>query len=538
VAPANYFWIGVVFVIIKAIHETGHGVLTRRFGGQVPEFGVMLLVLFPSPYVDASSAWSFPSKWQRAAVGAGGMLFELAVAAGAALVWVATRSDPGALAHQLAFNAMFTASVTTIFFNANPLMRFDGYYILSDMLEVPNLMQRSMRMLQHLCQKYIYRLEHTRAPSSNPAEQAILVVYGIAAMIYRVFLFFGITLYLLGQLFALGLVLAVWSAAAWFLLPLGKFVHWLAASPQVGERRARAIATTLGLVALFTVVFGIIPLPDHRRASGVVESLQRNGIYFSVDAFIESAHKRLGDEVKKGDVIVECRSPDLEQRIELVEARLAELESIERASLVKNPAQAQQARERMDATHDMLRVLRERLALLKVRAPHDGVLVAGVGGVDPGSVVGAFAKRGQMLCEIVDTGHVRVTAPLSTAQASPLIELPRERYSVQVRPYSQPERLVKGSGVTIVPAGQKVLPHPALGYSGGGTIETEGQDRTGLVAKTPQFIVRVAGLDDGGAEWLGNPGERVKLRFALPSRPLLGQWLDRVERLLQGRVQL
>jgi putative peptide zinc metalloprotease protein len=498
----------------------------------------MLLVLFPSPYVDASSAWSFPSKWQRAAVGAGGMLFELAVAAGAALVWLATRTEPGALVHQLAYNAMFTASVTTVFFNANPLMRFDGYYILSDMLEVPNLMQRSMRMLQHLCQKYIYRLEHTRSPSSSRAEQAILVVYGIAAMIYRVFLFFGITLYLLGKLFALGLVLAVWSAAAWFILPTGKFIHWLAASPQVSERRARAIATTVGLAALFAVVFGMIPVPDHRRAAGVVESVQHSGIFFGVDGFIESAPKRLGDEVKKGDLIVACRSPDLEQRIELVEARLAELESIERASLVKSPAQAQLARERMDATRDMLRVLRDRLAMLQVRAPHDGVLVAGVGGVDPGTVVGAYAKRGQMLCEIVDTGHVRVTAPLSTAQASPLLELPREKYSVQVRPYSRPERLVKGSGVMIVPAGQKALPHPALGYTGGGTIETEAQDKSGLVSKTPQFIVRVSGLDDGGTEWLGNPGERVKLRFALPSRPLLGQWFDRVERLLQGRVQL
>jgi putative peptide zinc metalloprotease protein len=538
VAPANYFWIGVVFVLIKAIHETGHGVLTRRFGGQVPEFGVMLLVLFPSPYVDASSAWSFPSKWQRAAVGAGGMLFELAVAAGAAMVWIATRSQPGALAHQLAYNAMFTASVTTIFFNANPLMRFDGYYILSDMLEVPNLMQRSMRMLQHLCQKYIYRLEHTRPPSSSRAEQVILVVYGIAAMIYRVFLFVGITLYLLGKLFALGLVLAVWSAAAWFILPLGKFVHWLAASPQVAERRGRAVATTLGLLALFTVVFGIVPLPDNRRAAGVVESLQRSGIYFGADAFIESAHKRLGDEVKKGDLIVECRSPDLEQRIELVTARRGELEAVERMSLVRNPLQAQQAQDRIAATDEMLRVLRDRLAALQVRAPHDGVLVAGVGGVDPAAVVGAYAKRGQMLCEIVDTGHLRVVAPLTTAQASPLIELPREKYRVQLRPYSRPERLVNGTGVAIVEAGQKVLPHPALGYTGGGTIETENQDRTGLVAKTPQFIIRISGLDDGGTEWLGNPGERVKLRFSLPSRPLLGQWFDRVERLLQGRVQL
>src|ERR1051326_4720145 len=167
VAPSQWLSVFAAFVVIKAIHETGHGVICKRFGGQVPEFGAMLLVLLPSPYVDASATWAFPNKWQRMAVGAGGMIFELAVAAVAAHVWVGTLHGGSLLAHKLAFNAMFTASVTTILFNANPLMRFDGYYILSDWLEVPNLMQRSMRMLQHLAQRYIFGLERTRPPSTS-----------------------------------------------------------------------------------------------------------------------------------------------------------------------------------------------------------------------------------------------------------------------------------------------------------------------------------------------------------------------------------
>src|SRR5690606_30998859 len=102
VAPSNWLWLGVVFIVTKAIHELGHGVILKRFGGQVPEFGIMLLVLFPAPYVDASAAWALPSKWKRIAVGAGGMIFELFVASIAALVWVATLNTDGSLTHQLA----------------------------------------------------------------------------------------------------------------------------------------------------------------------------------------------------------------------------------------------------------------------------------------------------------------------------------------------------------------------------------------------------------------------------------------------------
>ncbi|MFG0312668.1 MAG: PqqD family peptide modification chaperone, partial [Phycisphaerales bacterium] len=198
IAPANWGWLIVVFVVTKAIHETGHGAICKRYGGQVPEFGFMLLVLFPAPYVDASAAWALPSKWKRMAVGAGGMIFELFVAGVAALVWKSTAD--GSLIKQIAYNAMFTASVSTVIFNANPLMRFDGYFILADLLEVPNLMQRSMKMLQYLWKVHVYRLKNETPPTSASSEAAILIVYGVLAMAYRIFLFISITLAVMGRL--------------------------------------------------------------------------------------------------------------------------------------------------------------------------------------------------------------------------------------------------------------------------------------------------------------------------------------------------
>lgn len=533
VAPAQWLSVFLVFIVIKGIHETGHGVICKRFGGQVPEFGVMMLVLLPSPYVDASSTWAFPNKWQRMAVGAGGMIFELAVAAGAAHLWVSTLHGGSILLHKLAFNAMFTASVTTVLFNANPLMRFDGYYILSDLLEVPNLMQRSMKMLQYVAQKYIYRIEQARAPSTSGSERVTLFIYGVLAMAYRVLLFFSITLYMMGQMFALGLILALWTAAAWFILPVGKFVHWLATSPQLDEFRPRAWATSLGLILLTAISIGVIPIPDHERASGVVESVTReNGVHFNTDGFVEVAHVRPGDRVRAGDPIVTCASVELQTRLKLAEAQMAEYQSMERQFTKSAPVSAQIARDRIESHGNLIAEIRKRLDGLVVRAPHDGVVVLGVNGTDPQSAVGAYVRRGQLLCEVVDTDHLRVAATLSTVQAEPLIEQPPERRPVQIRPVSDPDRVLNGREVRIVEAGQRTIPHPSLGYSGGGTIETDPQDKTGLSTRSAQFTVYVM------ADGLGAPGERVKIRFTLPSRPLLSQWWERFQRLIQGRVNI
>jgi putative peptide zinc metalloprotease protein len=540
IAPANWLWLGLVFVVIKAIHETGHGVICKRFGGQVPEFGMMLLVLFPAPYVDASAAWAFNSKWQRMAVGAGGMIFELAIAAGAALVWVATQGS-GSLVNQLAFNAMFTASLSTVLFNANPLMRFDGYYIMSDLLEVPNLMQRSNKMLQHLAQKYLYRVEQTRPPSTQPAEQAILLVYGASAMVYRIFLFFAITLYVMGQLFAIGMVLAIWTAAVWFIIPIGKFIHWLATGPQLAEFRPRAVMTSIILIGGIVAGLGLVSVPDNRRATGVVEGVRRSGIFAATDGFVVEAHVRLGQRVAAGDPILTCISPEMEAGLEVAQARLAELEGLERQYTGRSEAAAQEVRKAIANHHQVIEVLKGRIDRLVIRAPHDGVVVGGPEGIDPQGILGIYIRRGQAICEVLDSENTRITATLTTEEAAPLIRLSPAQYRVQLRPVSNPYMVLDGGGVEIVETGRRILPHAALGAGGGGTIALDAQDRSGMMTRDSHFNIRISGLtctEGTDQDWLGAPGERVHLRFRLPPRPLLSQWADRLQRLIQGRIDI
>jgi putative peptide zinc metalloprotease protein len=537
--PVEWLWVLIVFLVTKAIHETGHGVICKRFGGQVPEFGFMLLVLFPSPYVDASSAWGFPSKWQRMAVGAGGMIFELFVAAIAAWVWL--NAPEGSVTSQVAYSALLTASFSTVIFNANPLMRFDGYYILADLLETPNLAQRSMQMLQYPIQKWVYGMERPTLPSTQRSEQIILWVYGLLSLCYRVFLFITITLTIMGKFFAIGLVLACWTAAAWFLVPTFKFIHWLASNSGLGDKRARAIWASVAMAAVVVVGIGLIPAPDYRRAQGIVESVNRTGVYFDVDGFVAEVHKRPGDTVEASEPIVTLENREIAEERRRIVAEMDGLIARERDAMAQGqPAVAQVAQQKIGVYRDTLDEIDRRIAQLVVRAPHAGVLT----GTDASRLLGAYVRRGDQAGEVVDVKNVRIAAAVSQPDAAVLADPRWQWKDVKLRLYSSPDtgRIMLGTNVKVMPAGRPELEHAALGYSGGGAIEIDPSDKNGVRTKRPVFTVYIdpvmPGGWTGGDGWAGLPGERVKVLFELPRRPLLVQWADRLAKAIQGRAQI
>jgi putative peptide zinc metalloprotease protein len=534
IAPSNWGWLSVVFILTKAIHELGHAVILKRFGGQVPECGVMLLVLFPAPYVDASAAWTLENKWRRIAVGAGGMLFELCIAAIAALVWVGTLGAEGSLTHQLAYNAMFIASVSTVLFNANPLMRFDGYYMLSDLIEIPNLMQRSQRLIQHFFKRYCYRLKNEPGPTTSPSERWILAWYGVLSLGYRVVLFLSITLHVMGVMFGLGLLLALWTAAMWFFLPAGKFVHWIASSPALHDRRLRAVGVSLLLGLVVIVPSGLVPFPDYRRASGVVEARLRTGVYFGVDGFVEEAFVRPGERVSAGQKLARLSNPELDQRIKAGRAQIAKVRSLMLQATREQPVAVDVYEAQLVALEEQLGFLLSRRAALEVLAPHAGVIV----GADPDAMVGAYVREGQAMCELVDDTSLRIVASLGQRENSWAISAQRGDLDLTARArfLSRAHVSVPCEVEEVIEAGQRTLAHGALAYGGGGTIQTQSDDRTGRQASTKQFEVLLAA--EQGAGWRGSPGERVALRFTLPARPLALQWADRLHKLVQSRVKL
>ena len=182
-AADNILMMALSFLVLKTLHELGHGYAVKAFGGTVHEIGIMFLVFAPMPYVDASAASEFRSKWQRALVGAAGMIVEVFIAALALYVWLAVEQG---LVRAFAYNVMVVAGISTVLFNGNPLLRYDGYYILSDLLEIPNLAQRATRYWGHLVYSYVFRTEGLPEFVATPGERIWLLLYAPASFLYRI----------------------------------------------------------------------------------------------------------------------------------------------------------------------------------------------------------------------------------------------------------------------------------------------------------------------------------------------------------------
>jgi putative peptide zinc metalloprotease protein len=214
-ASDNLFLLYLGLIFVKAFHELGHAAVCHRYGGEVHTMGLMFMIFTPLPYMDATSSWGFRSRWQRAFVGAAGMLAELFVASLAAIYWAV--SGTGAL-HSLAYNIMFVASVSTLLFNANPLLRLDGYYILSDLLDIPNLHIRSTEHLKYLLEHFLFKYSGARPSAKNRREMIELSLYGVLSSIYKVIIFLGITLFVADKWLILGTLLAIVGVVTGVLL--------------------------------------------------------------------------------------------------------------------------------------------------------------------------------------------------------------------------------------------------------------------------------------------------------------------------------
>src|SRR5436190_16404080 len=263
--PVNLVLLWGTFVFIKLIHELGHAFSCRRFGGECHELGIMFLVFIPTPYVDASSAWQFPNKWHRIFVGAGGMIVELFFASLCAFVWVSV--EPHTLLGRLTFNAMLVASVTTVIFNANPLLRYDGYYILSDFLEIPNLRQKSQEYTMGLIKRHIFRIK-SPIPLPPVGQRFWLFLYHVTSSVYRVFVGVMIILVVSSQVPVLGILMALGGVITWLVVPIAKLLNYLLLQPELHRKRGRAITFSMAVAAAVIVLIGMINFPMRFEAEG------------------------------------------------------------------------------------------------------------------------------------------------------------------------------------------------------------------------------------------------------------------------------
>ena len=206
--PDNLFIMWLVYPVIKLFHELGHGFAVKRWGGEVHELGIMMLVLMPVPYVDASAASSFRSKYKRMVVGAAGIIVELLLASIALLIWLNVQQG---MLSDILFNVMLIGGVSTLLFNGNPLLKFDGYFVMSDAIEIPGLGPRANPYYGYLIQRYVFKVQGLDSPVLARGETLWFLVYAAAAFVYRLILMVVITLFVASQYFFVGIALAIWA---------------------------------------------------------------------------------------------------------------------------------------------------------------------------------------------------------------------------------------------------------------------------------------------------------------------------------------
>jgi len=524
-APENLSLLYLALVLIKTLHEFGHAYFCRKFGGEVHVMGVLLMIFTPLPYMDATSSWGFRSRWQRVLVGGAGMIVELFVAALATFVWAKT--GPGTL-HSLAYNMMFVASVSTFLFNANPLLRFDGYYILSDLIEIPNLTQRAGQQLRHLAERYLFGVKKSESPANTRAEAVWLVIFGIASGIYRIIVFGGVLLLVADRFLILGLIMALVCLISWVTVPTGKFIHYLAASPRLDRVRWRAIAVTLGLLGLLLVLLAVIPFPSHFRAPGVVEARERTEVVNEVSGVVQKILALSGTRVSRGEPLLQLSSRELELDLADTLGRYAETEARLRQALSRTNADLMPLASRLESITNRLAKLYADQAALTVRARHEGIWVAPRIREFPGRRV----ERGTPLGMVVDPGSFEFVATVAETDADAAFARRPRKGEVRVR--GQAGVVLDVSRWKVIPGGKQTLPSPALGWVAGGEVPVSPTEPT--KAKEPFFEVRAELPSRQGVALLH--GRSGKIRFDLAAEPLLPRWLRRLRQLLQKRYQL
>jgi len=530
---SNLPWLFVSLTGMKLLHETGHAFVCKRFGGEVHAFGVMFLILTPLPYVDTASTWGFKSRFQRAIVSAAGMMVELFLAAIGALVWSHTSAG---IVNSLAYNVMVVGSVSSLLFNGNPLLRFDAYYILADLADIPNLYQKAQQYWMYLGDRYLLGSAGAESPAITRRERLWFTFYGAGAFFYRILVSTGIILVVMDQWFLVGMFMATVTFLSLLIWPLRKLTMHLN-GPKVAGNRRRAVLTAGGLLGALLVTILFVPFPYSIRATGVLQANDSTMVHTDSEAVLVRVAVPSGTILDKGDLIAELRNPELDYEYELARSQVEELEVQYRQSLGKNGADSAAIELRLAALATRLADIDRQRALLTVRAPQAGKWVAS-GSLHERS--GNWMPRGQVLGEVVTDQRFRFVAVVPQEQADELFHHADAR--ARLRLAGQADVTVPIADYTLIPYRREKLVSAALGFAGGGEIAVKPGDQTGEATAEPFFELRAplpADLARAGAGDLAPlPGLSGTLRLELPGMPLFGQARKALMQLFQKRYGL
>jgi putative peptide zinc metalloprotease protein len=524
--PANLLLIAVIYPVIKLLHELGHGYTTRMHGGEVHELGVMLLVMLPMPYVEVSASAGIRSKWTRCLVGAAGVMVELFIAALALFVWLLV--EPG-LVRAFAFNVMLAASVSSVLFNGNPLLRYDGYYVLADAIEVPNLAQRGTQYWSYLVRRYVFGTRGFQDFPAMPGERIWLLFYMPASTVYRISVTIGIALFLMSKYLVAGVVLALWGIVAGAVVPVARGIWSVLSSPVYLRNRVRALTISFGFTSVVATLLVCLPLPLHTDAEGVVWLPDDAIVRAGADGFVTAIRVEPGALVTRGQVVIESDDPEVASKVAYLRAKEAELLAKLEATRFSDRVEAMVTEAELGAVRTERAREEHRAALLSARSGDDGIFVM----PHPADAPGRFFRRGEILGYVLPVGGARVVRATVAQEDIDLVRNHVRRARIMLT--DQLDRPIDVDSVHEVPAGKDKLPSAALGSSGGGATLVDPRDEHGMTALNRVFQVDLK-LASPALE--AGFGGRAYVRFDHDWEPLGMQLWRRARQLLLSRVEI
>ena len=542
-AAGNWLYLAIALGLTKVLHEFGHGLSCKHYGGECHEMGMMLLVFTPCLYCDVSDSWMLPSKWKRAAIGAAGMYVEVILASIATYLW--WNSHPGIL-NQLCLDVMFVSSVSTILFNANPLMRYDGYYILSDVLEIPNLRQKADAVLGRLAARWCLGIEQPEDPFLPRRRLGLFALYAAASKFYGWFVTASIFLFVWNvfkpyRLEVLGQALAVGALWGLVVRPVLGMIKFLRVPGRSDEVKAVNLATTAVVTAVVAAAVALIPLPQRVWCAAELRPRGEETVYVTVPGRLERLAVEPGTRVAEGAEIARLASVDLDLEIAGLEGQEASLaarrEALERERFSDAAAGLEigTVEESLASVREQLGTKRGDRAKLVLTAPRAGVVLPAPRVAPPpddtgrlpawsghalgAKNLGAWYAAGTVLCLVGDAD--RFEAALVVDQSE--VEFVGRGQRVDLKLDAFPWRTFTGTVAEIaethIEAGSE-----RLSVKAGGSVPTR-TDEAGRELPISTSYEAMLSVDD--PEGLLTPGMRGTARIEVGSRTV-GQWLLRL----------
>jgi len=404
-AGSKWIWMLLIWIALKLVHETAHGIACRRYGGEVPEAGVLLLLFTPMPFVNVTSMWRSKNTWQRIVVSAAGMYVELFISFLAIIVW---KNHPGMIG-SIAFDVFLLSSVTTILFNANPLMRFDGYFILSDLIGIPNLSTKGSKWFNEWMKGLYFGTPQTPNLLGS-SERRIVQVYGVLAWCWK--LTIGLSLMIAASVlfYGAGLILAVLGGITFYGMPIwNQYLSLFGPKAPHPINRSR-LAWSLTLTAMLGIgLFTVLRAPATKSAPALIQFCGEQILRSVTDGFLTEIRVTDGEAVSPNQVLMVLKNEPLELEVRELE-HLIEEAAISTRIKVKSGdlAESQAAAEKQAGLQKQLLEKQQQLETLTIRAPFAGTIYAR----NLSNRIGSFCKRGSELCAISPLNSKQILASI------------------------------------------------------------------------------------------------------------------------------